>query len=182
MMLSQSVRGRIEMNGSSKPFVLCSLVFLTLFAVSDYPSCAGGTDDALAKVAEADNAVRQAFVAILEAEEAGANVSDLIVKLQGAGTFLAGAEIAYTNGDANGAAAKAESALSIAESVKPEALSLKSSALADAQTAFRQTLIFSFAGAAAFLAVLVFAWILLKRVHVKKMLKMKPEVTPHAKA
>jgi hypothetical protein len=70
----------------------------------------------------------------------------------------------------------------LADGVIGEALSLKSSALADAQKAVLQTLTFSCVGSVAFLAVLFFVWGWLKRVYAKRMLRMKPEVASDAEA
>ncbi|MDI6904259.1 MAG: hypothetical protein QMD13_02035 [Candidatus Bathyarchaeia archaeon] len=64
----------------------------------------------------------------------------------------------------------------LADGVVGEALSLKSSALADAQKAVLQTLTFSWVGGATFLAVLFFVWRWFRRAYAEKLLKMKPEI------
>jgi len=137
-----------------------------------------GADEASSSVGEADVAVRQAFDATLEAERAGANVSGLIVKLDGAGGLLAEAENAYRIGNFSEAISRAEECSVLANGVVGEALSLKSSALADAQEAALQTLAFSGVGGAAFLTVLFFVWGWFKRAYAEKLLRMKPEVAP----
>jgi hypothetical protein len=139
-------------------------------------------DEASSAIGEADNALRRAFEAVLEAERAGVNVSDLIVKLDGAGGLLAEAENAYRVGNFSEAVSKADKCSMLADGVVGEALSLKSSALADAQRAVLQTLTFSWVGGVAFLAVLFFVWGWFKRVYAEKLLRMKPEVAVDAEA
>jgi hypothetical protein len=141
-----------------------------------------GADEASPSVAEADVAVRRAFNATLDAERAGANVSGLIVKLDEAGGLLAEAENAYKVGNFSEAVSKAEECSMLADGVIGEALSLKTMALADAQTAFWQNLTFSCVGGAAFLVVLFLVWGWFKRVYAEKLLKMKPEVASDVEA
>jgi hypothetical protein len=139
-----------------------------------------GADEASSSVGEADVAVRQAFDATLEAERAGANVSGLIVKLDGAVGLLAEAENAYRIGSFSEAISRAEECSALANGVVGEALSLRSSGLADAQKAALQTLTFSCVGGAAFLTVLFFVWGWFKRAYAGKLLRMKPEVASDA--
>jgi hypothetical protein len=140
------------------------------------PFYVSASDEASSAIGEADNALRRAFEAVLEAERAGANVSDLIVKLDGAGRLLAEAENAYRIGNFSEAVSRAEECSMLADGVVGEALSLRNMALADAQTAFWQNLTFSCFGGAAVLVVLFFVWGWFKRAYVKRMLRMKPEV------
>lgn len=172
------------MKSKSKSFLnsatLFLLVFIVLCSFLTRPSLVHGNDEVWAKILEADNAVSQAFAAVLEAEEAGANVSDLIFKLDNAGRLLAEAETAYRSGNQSGAFAKAEDSLFRVAGVKDEALDLRSSASADARRVFGQTLLFSLVGAVTFVGFLLFVWIRFKRAYSTKLLKMKPEVAPDA--
>jgi hypothetical protein len=140
------------------------------------PFYVSASDEASLAIGEADDALRLAFEAVLEAERAGVNVSDLIVKLDEAGGLLAEAENAYRVGNFSEAVSRAEGCSVLADGVVGEALSLKSSALADAQKAVLQTLTLSWVGGVAFLAMLFFVWSWFKRAYAKKMLKMKLEV------
>jgi hypothetical protein len=140
------------------------------------------SDEASSAIGGADNALRRAFEAVLEAERAGVNVSDLIVKLDEAGGLLAEAENAYRVGNFSEAVSKAEQCSMQADGVVGEALSLKNSALADAQKAVLQTLTFSWVGGVAFLAVLFFVWGWFKRAYAGKLMKMKPEVASNVEA
>jgi hypothetical protein len=144
------------------------------------PFYVSANDEASLAIGEADSALRRAFEAVLEAERAGANVSDLIVKLDEAGGLLAEAENAYRVGNFSEAVSKADKCSMLADGVVGEALSLKSSALADAQKATLQTLTFSCVGGVAFLTVLFFVWGWFKRAYAEKLMRMKPEVASDA--
>jgi len=91
----------------------------------------------------AEGALSSTFLAILEAERAGANVSGLMAKLDEAGRLLVEAEIAYRNGNFNEADRKAGNSFLITDNARSEALNLKELALADAQRVFWLNLLFS---------------------------------------
>jgi len=168
-------------------FVKAPLLFLLVFMVFSLsltclPFYVSAGDEASSAIGGADNALKRAFEAVLEAEKSGVNVSSLMVKLNEAGGLLAEAENAYRIGNFSEAVSKAEQCSLVADGVVGEALSLKSSALADAQKAVLQTLTFSWVGGAAFLAVLFFVWGWFKRAYAEKLLKMKPEVASDVEA
>jgi hypothetical protein len=139
-------------------------------------------DGASSAISEANDALRRAFEAVLEAERVGANVSGLIVKLNEVGGLLAEAENAYGNGNFTEAASKAEKCSGLADSVRDEALTLKGEALAVGQKIFWQNLSITLVGSAVFLIFLFFVWDWFKRFYSKKLMKMKPEVAVDAEA
>jgi hypothetical protein len=161
--------------------VLFALAFLVLSisitpAICQNPSREG----AEAKIGEAEGAFISAYEAVLDAERAGANVSDLIVKLNEAAKLLAEAENAYRIGNFSEAASKAEECSGSADSVRDEALTLKGEALAVRQNIFLQNLSITLVGSAVFLIFLFFVWDWFKRFYSKKLMKMKPEVAVDA--
>jgi hypothetical protein len=127
-------------------------------------------------VADADAAVRSAFNATLQAEKAGANVSDLLARLNQAGLLLTEAEIASASGNSTDASGKAGQCIGIAQTVESDATALKASALDQARTVFWTYLTFSVVSTAAFVVALVLVWRRFKRGHVRNVLGMKPEV------
>jgi hypothetical protein len=137
-------------------------------------------DGASSAISEANDALRRAFEAVLEAERVGANVSGLIVKLNEVGGLLAEAEIAYRNGNVSEAVSKAEECSGLADIVRDEALTLKGEALAVRQNIFWQNLSITLVGSAVFLIFLFFVWDWFKRFYSKKLMKMKPEVAVDA--
>jgi hypothetical protein len=134
------------------------------------------------KIVEADNALKKAFETVLTAENAGANVSGLMVKLNQAGAFLAQAEMAYRNGDSAEATENAEQCLTTLQGVSDEASASMDSALANSQQVFWEGVTISTIGAVAFLVVLAFVWRWFSRRYLRKSLRMKPEVVPDADA
>ena len=88
-----------------------------------------GEDEADLALASADGAVVSAYHSVLEAEEAGANVSDLLVRLNESGLFLTQARIAYWMDDFDETVNFAASSRSIGIKVQDEAVRLKSAAL-----------------------------------------------------
>jgi hypothetical protein len=135
-----------------------------------------GAGEASSNVGDAESAVLVAFNATLEAERAGANVSDLIVRLNEAAGLLDDAEVALNSGNLSGAASMAGQCIGIAESVKGDADVLKASALDEAQNVFWMLSAFSAVGIAAFVVVLVLVWLWFKRRYTTKVLDAKPEV------
>jgi len=157
--------------------VLFFLVFMVFsLSLTRLPFYVSASDEASSAIGEADNALRMAFEAVLEAERAGVNVSDLIVKLDEAGGLLAEAENAYRIGNFSEAVSKAEQCSVLADGVRDEAITLKGEASAGAQIAFWQDLTFAVMGSAVFLIVLFFVWDRFKRAYANKLLRMKPEV------
>ena len=152
-------------------------VFLVVLTLSLHGLCdAGGYVEAASSLDGAEALVCQAFEAVLEAEEAGANVSILMADLDEAGALLAEAEVLRRNGNGDEAAGLADQAVVIANNVEREALELKNLALVNRQTFFWFSSVFSLVGASVFLIVLFFVWSWFRRVYVRRLLRMKPEV------
>ncbi len=83
------------------------------------------TDQAASKLQAANTAVNQAFNAVLDAEAAGANVTDLLAQINTAQGILAQAENSYRTGDTNTASTQADSVLPIAQQVTVDAQNAK---------------------------------------------------------
>ena len=110
---------------------LCAMmtifVFATFFFVS--PILANSDQDtASVAIADAEEAVISAYEVVLEAEQAGGNVTGLLAQLSEAGEFLASARMLYRNGDFDNAIYFADLGRSVGEEVESEAYKLKDSA------------------------------------------------------
>jgi len=110
---------------------LCAMmtifVFATFFFVS--PILANSDQDtASVAIADAEEAVISAYEVVLEAEQAGGNVTGLLAQLSEAGEFLASARMLYRNGDFDNAIYFADLGRSVGEEVESEAYELKDSA------------------------------------------------------
>jgi type VI protein secretion system component VasK len=135
-------------------------------------------DEASIKVAAANNALTEAFTEVAQAEKAQANVTDLTLKLNEAGTELAKADNAFRVGYYDNAIIQAHRCVDLVQGVIVEAQSLK----ADAEIARRNQLMltaaFSSIGLVALLGVGLFGWRYLRNRFVREAMKMKPEVVP----
>jgi hypothetical protein len=157
------------------------LILLLMGLASRNLPISHGTDEA-SKIDEADNDLKQAFEAVLAAENAGANVSGLMARLNQAGVLLAQAEMAYRDASSAEAADKASQCLIALQGVSDEASALRDSALANSQQVFRQSITISSISAVVFLLMLVLVWRWFSRYYMRKLLKMKPEAVLNAEA
>lgn len=134
------------------------------------------TDQIASKLQEANTAVGQAFNAVLDAEKAGGNVTQLLTKLNTAGTILADAQNALNSVNTANITSNLENARQIANQVNDDALILRNVSLVGSQNSFLLTLSFSILGSVAFGFSLLIVWRRFKRVFIKKLLCTKPEV------
>ncbi len=156
-----------------------ALSFLFLLVASGFVSdrcfCVSGDSQGSSRLADAEQAVGQAFNAVLAAEHAGANVTSLLNQLNGAEDLLAQAENVYRTGDDNTAANKADAVLLIAQQVTTAAQTAKETAPTLAQTFFWSTITVIYA--IEFVLVLFLVWCQFKRRYINSLSETKPEVT-----
>jgi len=166
------------MNGFAR-FLRIFLVSLILLAFSTLATAgvclAVSESEAELKIGEAETAVSSAYVAVLEAEKSGADVSGLLINLTYGGNFLAEAQMCYRNGDFGNAVYNADLSVRSVEGLVGEAGQLKALAMDEYKERVFQTLASS--GVAVVVTVLgsVVGWLLFKRRYFEKVLKMKPE-------
>lgn len=153
-------------------FASILLVFSIVPAFRSICFCTGSSSITLA-----ENQMKRAFNATLSAEQAGANVSGLISKLNEAGVLLAEAEMAQRNGDLGQAVAKANSSLSLTQEVLGDCLVLREEALARANETFWTTLAYSSGAIVAFVVLYAIAWRWFKRFYMRRVSESRPEVT-----
>jgi hypothetical protein len=132
--------------------------------------------DQTAKLQAANSAIGQAFNTVLEAEKAGANVTQLLGKLNTAGELLAEAENAYNSGKAANVTSLVENARQIADQVNVDALNSRNVSLIESRNSFWSVLIFSVVGIVVFGVSMMIFWRRFKRSFTKKLLGLKPEV------
>lgn len=135
-----------------------------------------GDEALLPTFTDADAALKRAFVAISDAEAAGANVSGLLGELDVAGKNLTMAEAAYAAGNSSEAATMVGQCVALANAVAGEAANVKSQAVVDARAVQWTAISFSIVGTFVFLIMLVLVWILFRRSYGTRLLKAKPEV------
>lgn len=124
----------------------------------------------------ANDAVEQAFEAILDAETAGANVTILLSDLNDATDLLVRAQNAYQTGDTDTSTIHADAAISIAQQIETSALTAKEDALATGQLALLSTVVITIVASIVFVFLLFFFWRLFRRRYINSLLDAKPEV------
>jgi hypothetical protein len=135
-----------------------------------------GESEAETEIQKAEAALSSAYVAVLEAEKNGADVSGLLAELGSGGEFLAEARMRYRNDDFDGASYYAGLSVENVDGLIGEAEQLKALAIAENKERFFLTVTGS--GVAVIVVVLgsIGAWLFFKRRYFEKVLGMKPEV------
>jgi len=149
------------------------ILFIITIIASFYPAVVKADNENIS-IENANSSINQEFTNVLAAEKAGGNVTQLLIKLNTAGDFLAKAENANNSGNLTNVTSNAESALQLADQVNSDALTLREASLIESQKSFWYTLIFSVVGAAAFGIALLLTWRRFKRSFINKLLGMKP--------
>jgi len=144
-------------------------VFATFAEVSE--------DDAASALANAEGALVSAYQAALKAEEAGADVSGLLVRLNEAGGFLAQARIAYRLGDFDEAVRLADLCSESSDGVGNEAVKLRLGVFGPRVMGFWLTVTYSLVGVVAVVLGSFWGWHFFKRRYFERVLRMKPEVS-----
>ncbi len=152
------------------------LFLLTLSACVEIHFGAAQTDAIQVNLQTANNRLNQAFSDVVEAEKAGANVTSLLVQLNGAADLLAQAENTYRSGDITDVQAKVDSVVATAGQVSSLAQTAQTDAKASGQTGLVLTVAFSAVGSIVLVFVLFWVWRILKGSYIKRIGDMKPEV------
>jgi hypothetical protein len=153
------------------------VALLTLLLVTYVPRVAFCSEDASAKISQAENAISEAFAGTLQAEAAGANITGLLEKLNLAQENLNQAQLAFRNGNLTESIEKAGTSRETALSVLNEASEIKNASIVNGKNVFLFNIVFSLAATSVFLVGLVMVWRWMKRRHFRELAKMKPQVT-----
>jgi hypothetical protein len=153
--------------------LMFSIFFCVMFFVA---AGRGQIDQDNSSIQAANDAVNQAFIAVLDAEQAGANVTSLLSQLNGAAKLLANAENAMRAGNADNAANNADTAVSIARQVTSQAQRNKESALASKQDALVINIAWTITASVILVIILILLWWWTKKRYVNTLMKAKPEV------
>jgi hypothetical protein len=154
------------------------LIFAFVISSFSLVATASGVSESEATLAsnDADGTLASAYTAVLKAEEAGADVSNLLTQLDEAGGVLAHAHMAYRSGDFDEALRFANLAKSAGEEVKNAADTLEVLARGENQQRLLFTSIGSIAGVVLIVLGSFLGWRVFKRRYYRQVLKMKPEV------
>jgi len=152
--------------------------FLSFLMISFFIQSCSAIDQSVADEAlvNAENVLASAYVAVAESENAGANISELLMRLGVAGSLLAEANNSYRVGNYDRAYLYAINCSDTVSGIVVEALILKS----EAEELYNRNLFLAGAFSSFSLSVLLvlslFGWRFLKNRYLKRVLGMKPEV------
>ncbi len=145
---------------------LTVLVVLMLAGLSSVVTvCVFGADssEAVATIAAAEARIIVCYDAVVEADDAGANVSGLTATLDEAGVFLSLAELAYTVGDFDSAVGNASLSQGLLHGFVAEAEALTEEAVQAYSWDFSVNVVGSSVGAGVVVCGGFAAWFLLKK-------------------
>jgi hypothetical protein len=153
-----------------------SVFLFSLFSFSFPWVIATNGVEAILEIAEAEKDLGLTYDAVLEAEEAGANVTSLLDLLNVAEDFLAEAYVFVRLGDSEGAVRLAGFCVEIVDDVGVEAVSLREEATRSRREVVLVNLFSSVAGVVIVVVVGFLLWGFFKGRYYEKVLKMKPEL------
>lgn len=142
---------------NKKNIITLTLLIIVPILISLNINSANATNEK-EMIGTANSALNNAFINVLNAENAGANVTELMSRLNAAGTFLAEAENNYRSGNIANVTIQAENSRLIAEKVSIDALTLLEISLVASQNSYWSTLAFSVIGSVVFVVCLLFVW------------------------
>ena len=157
--------------------VVFSVVFVFLFPFFVFEGLSSSSEDVAGlAISQAEEVLASAYGAVLEAEQAGADVSDLLVRLNDAGELLAMAQVAFRLGDFGEAVRCADLCYEIGGEVKSKAYELRLEAHGMRTTGFWLAMTGSLVGVVAVVFGSFWGWHAFKRRYFQRVLRMKPEV------
>ena len=154
-------------------FLVLSVFAFPFFVIGGFG--VDGEDVAASAVNRAEVAVVSAYEAVLDAEDVGADVSDLSAKLNAAGGHLASAHVWFGLGDFDNATRFADLCYEAVVDVRNEAFELESEAHALRVTDSVVRMTGSMVGVVVVVFLGFVVWRVFKRRYSKRVLEMRPE-------
>lgn len=154
-------------------FALVSSVFVSSIEASDFE------DVALSTVEVAEQAVVEAYVAVLEAEGEGVDVSDLLKRLNIAAEYLAKANVCLRLGDFESAIENADLCGGVVEEVEVDAVELKRVMPQLRASAFLLSMVVSLIAISVIGVGSVICWLVFRGRYHRRVLEMKRRVSKY---
>ncbi|HKZ95151.1 MAG TPA: hypothetical protein VJ249_11325 [Candidatus Bathyarchaeia archaeon] len=160
-----------------------SLVFITVLVLASWFSvgarfAAAGEDTVALAISNGEDIINSAFQTVLEAEQAGANVSRLLISLNSAEQLLVQARFSFRIGDFENASRLAERSKEIGVVVESEAAGLRDLA----EKSWHERFFVAIAGSMSSIGIIAsgsfIGWRFFKRRYYRRVLGMKPEGSP----
>ena len=165
------------MNCRFKLFIgFCALLVIATFFYSANQVDAEESQE-LSQLQQANDALQNAFVAVLEAEQSGTNVTDFLSSLNVGADLLMQAELSYRMGDINEALSKTESVFEFAFELETKAVQARNLAIFNSDGEFFLSVVFSLLAGFSYIVTLFFLWKRFKQYHFKGFLNSQLEVT-----
>ncbi len=153
-----------------------SACILPVTAQNSSPHPSGYQSSVNSELAAADTAVKTAFTAILDSQNAGANTTALTIQLNEAADLLAQAYNANATGNLVTARNSANNATSIAQTVLTGAQTQQQLAASYGKTTELELIFISFVCIAVFVIMLLIVWWRLKANYIHSLSHTQPEV------
>jgi hypothetical protein len=168
---------RIKFGGKRCLHFTLWFLLLTTLVSSLLPVCfAVGEVDASIAINQAEQNLKLAYVEVAESENAGANISLLLNKLEVAASYISESDSAFRIGDyANAFSLASECSISV-QGVVGDAERLKINAEISHNASFLLTAVGSGIGIGLILFFGFLGWRFFKKWYLKRVLKMKPSV------
>ncbi len=163
------------MGSYSRISVFSVFLFLLLLVSFPWVGAVDEADSALG-LADAEEALVSAYNAVLEAEDAGANVSGLLVRLNVGGEYLAEAYVWYRLGAYENASRLTGLCHEAVGDVRSEAVGLKDEAVRLGDADFVMRLVGSVVGVVIVVILGFVVWRAFRRRYNKQVSRLKPEV------
>lgn len=153
--------------------LLLSLAYLMVSPL--IVKCSTNTEDLDLVLNKAENDIKTAYLAVLQAENAGGNVSHIVSRLRAAAGLLAEAQNAYKAGDYEDAYQYALNCSELLDGLVEDAEKIEIKAKQLHNSNFYLAVIESSIGLAAVILCGAIGWRFLRRWYFKRLLRMKPE-------
>jgi hypothetical protein len=165
-----------------KEGILLFFFFIIVFTSStfnEYGVSEGIDNQAESWIDLAEEGLESAYLAVIDAERAGSDISQLVLHLNQALEWLSEAKSALTEGEHNRAFLLVEDVLGNSSYAENLAYNLESSAAHNAEIGFRNQVITSFVSICLIVVVGFLTWTYFKKHYIRKLMELKPEVSSH---
>jgi len=156
--------------------VLFSIFALVIF-IPSVPQVLGGAVEAASKISQAEDSIEAAYLSVLEAERAGGDVRDLVVRLNVVLRDHSKAERALEVGEYETAVLLAGEVVEASNVLLGDGVRLRSSSELHGEIAFRNRVVLSFVVVCFTVAFGFLGWGLFKGYYVRGLLGLRPEVS-----
>lgn len=156
-----------------RPIALTFFILCCLIAPCTWTASGSEVQAALIKT---EVAAGSAYRSVVEAETAGANVADLLLRLNDSLNLLAEAQVQYRVGNLDQALSLANQCSDSLSGIEAEASMMREKAISNGSRRILISASLSASAIAIVLASFFFGWVLFKRRFLRELMEMRPEV------